>query len=298
MSGLKSIGGPDDKRLHRRQLFHWIGGHIDGDRSLTAETRTEKYVECLTASLRDGLWLKTPRVPDFLGKNREFEISLPICCFTETSVMAIGQHTLEYGRLGLGFPKRFVLQHSGMPVHYASEFSNHAVFASWCKLKRFLESQVLANSADSKLIDEVRREFIYMTHFLKRMNKIPESKPKRKPTSQKVGKSTSVVPRSRSQPVPKKYFGETLPFLEEREWRIVAKERVDDVLPKKLVKNTTGDNPHYYLPYQPGKDLFSIVLPDERTYAAVIRNKGLRTLLFGPKVPPVTLLCLKDIGTF
>jgi hypothetical protein len=298
MSGLKSIGGPDDKRLHRRQLFHWIGGHIDGDRSLTAETRTKRYVECLTASLRDGLWLKTPRVPDFLGRNREFEITLPICCFTEASVMEIGQHTLEYGRMGLGFPKRFVLQHSGMPVHYASEFANHAVFASWCKLKRFIESQMLVSSADAVLIDEIRRDFIYISHFLKRMNKIPESKPERKPTIKKVGKSDSAVPRSRSQSVPKKYFGETLPFLEEREWRIVAKERGDDVLPKKLVKNHCGEAPNYFLPYQPGKDLFSIVLPDERTYAAVIRNEELRALLFGPQVPPVTLLCLKDIGTF
>ena len=298
MSGLKSIGGPEDKRLHRRQLFHWIGGHIDRDRSLTAKSRSEKYVECLKTSLQSGLWLKTPRVPDFLGKKREFEISLPICCFTETSIMEIGRHTLEYGRLGLGFPKRFVLQHSGMPVHYSSEFANHAVFASWCKLKRFIESQVLAKSMDLEMIDEVRKEFIYMSHFLKRMNKIPEPNSKRKPTARKVGKTTSAVPRSRSQPVPKKYFGETLPFLEEREWRIVAKERGNDVLPKNLEKNHSGDTPNYYLRYKPGKDLFSIVLPDERTYAAVIRDETLRRLLFGPEVPPVTLLCLKEIGTF
>jgi hypothetical protein len=298
MTRSQSIGGPNDKRLHRRQLFHWIGGHIDGDRSLSAEAKTEMYVECLSDSLRSGLWLKTPRVPDFLGKNREFEISLPICCFTETSVMEIGQHTLEYGRLGLGFPKRFVLQHSGMPVHYASEFPNHAVFASWCKLKRFLESQQTADSFEASFIDEIRNEFIYMSHFLKRMNKIPEKKPKKKNAGGNIEKVGQSVSKLRSQPVPKKYYGETLPYLEEREWRIVAKERANDVLPKNLLKNPRGDAPRYYLPYKAGKDLFTIVLPDERTYAAVIRDKELRNLLFGPKVPPVTLLCLKDIGTF
>jgi hypothetical protein len=298
MTRKTTIGGPDDKRLHRRQLFHWIGGHIDSNRSLSAEQRTEMYVECLSTSLRSGLWLKTPRVPDFLGKKREFEISLPICCFTETSVTEIGQHTLEYGRLGLGFPKRFVLQHSGMPVHYASEFSNHAVFASWCKIKRFIESTEFAVGLDSSRIDEIRKEFIFMSHFLKRMNKLPEQKSIKKKTQGNIEKAVQSVSKSRSQPVPKKYYGETLPYLEEREWRIVAKERGTDVLPKKLIKNPLDCTPDYYLPYQAGKDLFTVVLPDERTYAAVIQDRSLRKVLFGPGGPPVTLLCLKDIGTF
>ena len=297
MTVKKTIGGPDDKRLHRRQLFHWLGGHIDATANLSAQARAEAYLQCLIDSLRKGLWVKTPRIPDYLGKNREFEISLPICCFTETSVMEIGQHTLEYGRMGLGFPKRFVLQHSGMPVHSSSEFQNHAVFASWCKLKKFIDSQQHLGHFNTASLDEVRNEFLYISHFLKRMNKIPDHKTKAKSTRPASNASPSTS-RPRSPSIPKKFFGETLPYLEEREWRIVAKERGVDVLPKKLVRNATNDAPKYFLPYMPGKDLFTIVLPDERTYAAAIRNEELRQLLFAPEVPPVTLLCLKDIGTF
>lgn len=294
----KVIAGPEDKRLHRRQLFHWIGRHLERDRSLSTEDRSAAYVRCLTDSINNGLWLKTPEKPDYLGKKSDFTISRPICCFTETSIMEIGQHTLEYGRLGLGFPKRFVLQNSGMPVHYSSELPSHAVFASWCKLKALMESAELTANIDPTIIGEMRDEFIYMSHFLKRMNKVPDKKAKTKKAAGNLVKPVQSQSKSRSQPVPKKYYGETLPFLEEREWRIVAKERGEHVLPKRLTKNSKVGSPNYFLPYQAGKDLFTIVLPDERTYSAVIRDTALRKLLFGPEVPPVTLLCLKDIGTF
>ena len=180
--------------------------------------------------------------------------------------------------------------------------STHSNMADWgLGSPNDLFSSILACQSTIRVNFRIMRfsqEFIFMSHFLKRMNKLPEQKSRKKKTQRNIEKAVQSVSRSRSHPVPKKYYGETLPFLEEREWRIVAKERGTDVLPKKLIKNPLDCAPDYYLPYQAGKDLFTVVLPDERTYAAVIQDKLLRKVLFGPGVPPVTLLCLKDIGTF
>ena len=129
-------GGPNDKRLHRRQLFHWFGEHIDKNKSKSVDEKTADYIDCIVNSLERGLWLKKPRDHDFLGRNQEFEITQPICCFTETSVLDVADHAKKYGRLGVGFPKKFVLRNGGMPVHYASESASHPLFKSWKRMQQ------------------------------------------------------------------------------------------------------------------------------------------------------------------
>src|SRR5690349_5406552 len=106
--------------IHRQQLFHWIGSHIDSRRAgqrgkLDDAARTE-YVSCLRGALKHGLWVKTPRDPDFLGKGDLIKVTRPIACFTEWTLGQSLPHTTRYGRLGLGFPKRFVLSRGGQPL--------------------------------------------------------------------------------------------------------------------------------------------------------------------------------------
>jgi hypothetical protein len=105
-------------RLHRRQLFHWIGGNLESDRKMNADQKASAYIEYLRGSLDKGLWIKPPREKDELGKDGEFRINSPICCFTETTLSEIEFHNRTYGKLGLGFPKRFVMTHGGRPVNY------------------------------------------------------------------------------------------------------------------------------------------------------------------------------------
>src|SRR5512134_3427339 len=101
--------------IHRQQLFHWIGKHIDDrtvGKSLTDSLRSD-YVACLEGALENGLWLKTPRLPDCLGDGLLIKVHRPIVCFTEWSLGQSLPHTTRYGRLALGFPKRFVLSRGG-----------------------------------------------------------------------------------------------------------------------------------------------------------------------------------------
>jgi hypothetical protein len=99
----------------------------------------------------------------------------------------------------------------------------------------------------------------------------------------------------------KRKFGMPLQFVEEREWRIVHHPAN-----KHFVKGPGA--PDYYLPYLPGEELFTLVLPDNKVVSKVLQMDWFTERLFTPwkhypelenrRVPPVTLLSHSDIGTF
>src|SRR5271170_2782314 len=106
------------KHVHRKQLFHWIGHHIDhptpDSHQITLDdTAPTKYIIALKGAILNGLWVKTPQVPDRLGNvpnGAYFEINRPMACFTEWLAGESLPRTTRYGRLGSGFPRDFVLK--------------------------------------------------------------------------------------------------------------------------------------------------------------------------------------------
>jgi hypothetical protein len=88
---------------------------------------------------------------------------------------------------------------------------------------------------------------------------------------------------------------------EEREWRIVH-----HWANRHFVKGPGV--PDFYLPYLPGEELFTLVLPDNKVVSKVLQTKWFMQRLFTPwkhyprlanrRVPPVTVLSHSDIGTF
>jgi hypothetical protein len=98
-----------------------------------------------------------------------------------------------------------------------------------------------------------------------------------------------------------KQYGKYLEFLEEREWRVVF--HPDLVDRRKVLKNTSRPKvgPDYYVPVKPGRDLFTIVLPDYRTVHMLYTSAAFEDILskLCPEEDPhVTVLTLDDIGTF
>ena len=99
----------------------------------------------------------------------------------------------------------------------------------------------------------------------------------------------------------KRKFGMPLQFVEEREWRIVHHS-----VQKGFVKGPGV--PDYYLPYLPGEELFTLVLPDNKVVSKVLQTDWFTERLFTPwkhypelkrrQVPPVMVLSHSDIGTF
>jgi hypothetical protein len=272
--------------LHKHQLFHWLGEHIDKKmerKKLTDELRKE-YLDCLRGALKNGLWVKTPRNPDCLGDGSLIKVSRPITCFTEWSLGQSLPHTDCYGRLGLGFPKRFVCDRGGHPVMYMKDSGRCAPYAkALLSLASFFKSE-----EHGEIPKKWSDYFDYLCHFNKAMKR-KDVRPKRKRRSpvKKPRPKASIDPMVRR-------FGSAFGYLEEREWRVVYHDSI-----ARFFKNgPKGTAPEFFLPFKPGSELFTVVLPDSKTVRMAHLDKNIRKSLFPENAPPVTILSLTEIGTF
>ena len=82
-------------------------------------------------------------------------------------------------------------------------------------------------------------------------------------------------------------------YLEEREWRIVYDQSLEDF----FTKGPGSPGPEYFLPVKPGNELFTVVLPDNSTVNKALKDSFIRKKLYPDKAPHVTILSLEDIGT-
>jgi hypothetical protein len=297
--------------IHRQQLFHWMGRSIDvknGRRKLLSNALVDEVLHHLRGSLERGLWVRRPRFPEKLElREKCFVADLPIACFTEWSLGESLPHTTEYGRIGLGFPKRWVIERGGQSVTYFSHNSKGALLPAIFKL---LASQGTANANGTwspKPVATAFEELRYLLHFTKILRLKPP-KPLRRTAGRPLAPSRV---KSKRKPTPaasevqmfKRKFGLPLQFAEEREWRIVRHPKN-----KHFVTGPSNQAPDFYLPYVPGEELFTLVLPDNKVVSRVLQCDWFTERLFTPwkhypklgdrKVPPVTVLSHSDIGTF
>jgi hypothetical protein len=291
--------------IHRQQLFHWLGSHID--RTIPAETvaqrnrRRTAYVECLKSAVKDGIWLKTPRKPDQLGDGSLIKVSRPIACFTEWSLGQSLAHTSEYGQLGLGFSKRFILSRGGQPVIYVQDKKSSAPYSAALKaLAAALKDPATKIPATQR--QRLWQHFDFIAHFAKVIQKPPRPRKSTPPKPSGFFPSTFAALKGlktlMAEEVEKAFsrkYGRILHYLEEREWRIVY----DQTLEKYFDEGpATAGGPEHFLPFEPGNELFTVVLPDNLTVALALRDHWLRNKLFPKDGPHVTLLSFQDIGTF
>jgi hypothetical protein len=278
--------------IHRQQLFHWIGAHIEerAEGRLADSLRVE-YVRCLRGALKNGLWAKTPRDPDRLGDGSLVKVHRPITCFTEWTLGQSLPHTTRYGRLGLGFPKKFVLTRGGQPLAYVRDSMRNDPYTGALKaLARFFKSGELIGHVSRRRLEEMREHFDYLAHFNKRIKR--PAQPRLVFRTRKA-KKTARLPAKTPDPFVRS-FGTTLHYLEEREWRIVYSAALEDFF------ETGGGpgEPDYFLPFLPGRELFTVVLPDNHTVNMALNDSFIRRKLYPVDAPHVTVLSLQDIGTF
>lgn len=286
--------------IHRRQLFHWIGYHIDytnPDQRIEAlqDTHRKKYVDALKGALTDGLWAKKPRNPDRFGNeftNGHFEISRPIICFTEWLVGESLPHTTRYGRLGLGFPRKFVLNRGGHPVVYVRGIAKGDQYTkNVLNLRDFLKHESALKILGAEKAEEMAKRLDYLAHFVKQARRPSPSRQ----SSRKQDASSSGTGLGAREPSFKRLYGKRQEFLEEREWRIVYHPTF-----KRYFEKSDGslEKPEYYLPFKPGADLFTVVLPDNKTVNMVMNEEFFIKKFYPPDGPHVTVLSLEDVGTF
>lgn len=287
--------------VHRQQLFYWMGASIDRKNRGRKTLPDALVAECLhqiSTSLEKGLWVRTPRIPEqFQLRDQTFDLDLPIACFTEWSLGDSLPHTSEYGRIGLGFPKRWVIERGGQSVTY---FRHNERGTFLRCVFRLLNAMNDSRGDTESALDDLR----YLLHFAKMIRLRPSprrqaAKAGREPAGKRpVARPKSIEDDSRSY---RRKFGAPLHFVEEREWRIVYSPNN-----ARFVKGP--GTPQFYLPYLPGEELFTLVLPDNKVVSRLLEQTWYTERLFTPwkhykelkgrKVPPVTVLAHSDIGTY
>jgi hypothetical protein len=292
--------------IHRQQLFHWIGRHLETPalKKYPAQRikQREAYVECLRKALETGLWLKVPQKPDFLGDGNTVKVTRPIACFTEWSLGQSLPHTTEYGRLGFGFSKRFVLSHGGQPVTYVRDAKSNAPFGSaLLALGDILKDH--ENGIPRNVRHDLSEHFEFISHFAKRIQVPPKPrmpalalKPKGFSGLESMGFKEAAKRHKEALAIERAFnrnYGQILHYLEEREWRIVYDKSLDH-----FEAGPGGAGPQHYLPFTSGKELLTVVLPDNLTVNLALRDPEIRNKLYPEDAPHVTVLSLQDIGTF
>jgi Putative abortive phage resistance protein AbiGi, antitoxin len=279
-------------KLHEQLLFHWIGRDIE-EQSKKRDyesrcQRAERYVSHLRGSLKHGLWVKTPDSPEtlFQGIGTDWK-PLPMTCFTEWRPDESQGHVKKYGRLGLGFTRNWVSKRGGQPVTYFKQSRD----------SRFLKAMKSICDLDKtgKFEKEQMEGLGYILHFAKPIrDKVEREKAVRKKRQPKSTRAPVVRDPFRRS------FGAAMPFVAEREWRIVGPREkglpANKVRP--FVEAASGDVPSFYLPYKPGADLFTLVVPDNLTMNRVLQDRVLRRAFHPTVGPHVTIVSLEDVGSF
>jgi len=107
-----------EKTVHSEILIHWIL------KNLVSETITkgavDKYIERLRDFYANGIEFRIPEKADIvIGVGHKMKIPQRlIICFTELKLSEVDVHTQQYGKLGIGFHKNFLMACGANPVFY------------------------------------------------------------------------------------------------------------------------------------------------------------------------------------
>ena len=230
------------------------------------------------------------------------KVNRPITCFTEWSLDQSLPHAKRYGRLALGFPKTFVFKRGGQPVTYVRDSQRHDPYVAALKAIAKLKTSLSELKLSTKDEERIRNHIDYLSHFVKRTKKLSQATDQaaaKRGSNAKLKASsgpTELGARTPKSPADlyRRNYGTILHYMEEREWRIVY----DDSLKELFKDGPKPRQPSYFIPFEVGRELYTVVLPDNQTVNMAVNRKTLREKLYPYNAPHVTILSLQDIGTF
>ncbi len=157
-------------QIHKQQLFHWIGRDIErknNGKKVLSDTLAQEALNHIAGSVEKGLWVKKPQVPElFTLGEQKLCLDSPIACFTEWSLGESLPHTSNYGRIGFGFPKKFVIDRGGQSVTYFRHARESLFLKSIFRALKCIATPLEDGKWQPKpgcTIDEL----IYLIHFAK-----------------------------------------------------------------------------------------------------------------------------------
>ena len=131
------------KSSHSEILIHWTSRELSKKSSSDAITQDE-YVILLYSIYSRGLKFSSPKEPDIVvGVNCRTEIpTLPIICFTELHLSHAQEHAKQYGSLGIGFNREFLMKWGANPVFYMQSKNQGIVNTNLSRLTKLKSMHV------------------------------------------------------------------------------------------------------------------------------------------------------------
>jgi hypothetical protein len=148
-----------DYAVHSDFLIHWTGKDIDriydeqwhqSDKSKTSKNCdvTQRYLDRLYNILRFGIWMTEENEPPLCFDGTTiFVPNTPKTCFTELKLSESRKHAKQYGRLGIGVKRPFVINRFGRPVVYYgfAKNSSNDIFLKQCSIELNKTDNTLLN---------------------------------------------------------------------------------------------------------------------------------------------------------
>lgn len=181
---------------HSDNIVYWTGRDIMQDHgNLSANEKSYKpevvkaFLDRLKDILKYGLWMTKRTKDDFLKtRNGKFlKPNISRICFTELKLSDSLLHAKNFGPLGIGFKRFFLINRLGSPVYYVSEYGFHLFFPPhssfynpssidyemFCFFKNMSSGRDVQNYITYDLYEESEWRIIYSENI---KQKIPQRK--------------------------------------------------------------------------------------------------------------------------
>lgn len=147
--------------IHSKFLIHWAGKKFHKPPTAPLnDTLRAQYVETLISILDKGIEMNPGKEEIYDLDGNILEAFVSRVCFTEIKLSQSSKHASQYGALGLGVDRDFVLKSYGNPVFYLkSGQTNVAVNAN--KVLEFLKKQ----DASGRILLEYRTLLAYFKNM-------------------------------------------------------------------------------------------------------------------------------------
>jgi len=249
-------------------------------------------VDRLFDIVENGFWMNAPKEQLTGGNARASSGSISykyfanMTCFTEIRLSQCHTHAKQYGQLGVGVDRKFVLDRWGSPVHYVRNRGDEHIVGAFFDLRVVLlnaKNKYVrfknAMAKDSALKDVVDRHPLIKSYVL--LDSRLEHAEKNANYIGTFFKAMSSIAGR-----------EDFKTLEEHEWRIVATQGQND---KWNIVYTGPTEPLFKLKIAPS-DVRLIVLPDKKTRELAVQNPKMKLCFWKPNLHP-PILTLADCSS-
>lgn len=127
--------------LHSKFLVHWTGHNFHKKCAPITRDIRDRYVERLRDYCLHGLFMKPGTETIDGSNNSRITARISRVCFSEIRLSQAEDHARDYGMLGIGFHRDFVIERESNPVLYVQNGEKGAVIENLAKVHGFVDTR-------------------------------------------------------------------------------------------------------------------------------------------------------------